>query len=192
MIHKVRLPSLTGKLDDKKSVEKSKPSYAAIPKEIAIIQRKTDLAQANGEKLSDVLKYDLSDSNMLFDGDIMEKAEKSQILTDIERFLPEEAILKELTSAELHTSVIVDFMSAMRSNQIQAGVGNFKQLLDRVLYSATTVCSSVMTQFIFDSYIDLTIKDSERIRRGTDTTYEFSEIQTATTLPSMIPSGNQM
>ena len=90
MIHKVRLPSLKGKLDDKKAVEKSKPSDAAIPTEIPIIQRKIDLAQAKGEKLSDVLKYDFSDSNMLFDGDIMAKAEKSQILTDIGRFLPEE------------------------------------------------------------------------------------------------------
>ena len=52
------------------------------------------------------------------------------------------------------------------------------QLLDRVLHCATTVYSSVMIQFIFDSYIDLAIKDSERIRSGTDVTYELERSQT--------------
>ena len=63
-----------------------------------------DLAKAKGEKLSDILKYDLSDGNMLFDDDIMANAEKSQLLTDIEGFLPKEDILKDLESAELHTT----------------------------------------------------------------------------------------
>ena len=45
-----------------------------------------------------------------------------------------------------------------------------------------------MIQFIFNNYIDLTIKDSERIRRGTDVTDELSEIQPMAILPAMMDS----
>ena len=45
-----------------------------------------------------------------------------------------------------------------------------------------------MIHLVFDSYIELTIKDSERLNRGLYVTYELADIYTCTALPSMMDS----
>ena len=84
--------------------------------------------------------------------------------------------------------VIVDFMAAVRSVHKQCIAQNIGQLLDNVAHLAKTVCSTGLIQFIYDSYIDLTIKDSERIRRGLTVSYKLAEVQPSTAIPSMMDS----
>ena len=41
-------------------------------------------------------------------------------------------------------------------------------------------------QFAFDSYLELTVKDSERRKRGSSITYELVDLMPSTSLPSMM------
>ena len=45
-----------------------------------------------------------------------------------------------------------------------------------------------MIQLVFDSYVKPTIKDSQRISRGLDATFELADIQPCTALPSIMDS----
>ena len=51
-------------------------------------RRKIDIAKAKDEKIFDILKYNLSENNMLYDGSIMAEADKSKIVAKIEEYLP--------------------------------------------------------------------------------------------------------
>ena len=64
----------------------------------------------------------------------------------------------------------------------------FKDLIDYVIYNAKRVSSPTMIQLVFDSYTELTIKDSGRLKGGFHVTYELPDIYPCTALPSMIES----
>ena len=59
--------------------------------------------------------------------------------------------------------VIVDFMSVVQQFAKYSDIKTFKELFDKTLNNRTTICSMNTMQFVFDSYIDMTIKDSERL-----------------------------
>ena len=85
-----------------------------------------------------------------------------------------------------NTCIIIDFMAVVRSIQKQFSTKTFKDLLDNVIYNAKRVSSPTMIHFIFDSYIELTIKDSERLKQGLHVMYELADIYSCTALPSMM------
>ena len=62
----------------------------------------------------------------------------------------------------------------------------FKDLFDNVIYNTKRVSTPTMIHFVFDSYIKLTVKDSERLKRGLHVTYELADIYPCTALPSMM------
>ena len=93
VIHKVKLPPLTNKFIIADIIcEKPKQKEKECPKEIAASQRKIDIAKGKGGKLRDILKYDMIESNMLYDGDVMAKHKKSEIMGEIQNPLPEQSI----------------------------------------------------------------------------------------------------
>ena len=55
------------------------------------------------------MKYDLADTNILYDGDIMAKHNKSKLVGQIENLLPEIERLKDLRSSKemVNSCVIV-------------------------------------------------------------------------------------
>ena len=163
-IHRVALPKLTTKLEIKKRLAKKKDNYVTLW-DNASIQRKLDIAQAKGENLEDILVFD---SNILFDGDIS-KAEKAKLIEHIAALLPKDEILVDLKQIK-SSCVVVDFMSLSRSNYKGSGSSNFKAFLDILLRSASLYTKTLL-QFVFDSYVDSTIKDSERIWRNSE--YSF-------------------
>ena len=126
---------------------------------------------------------------MLYDGEVMAKHEKSNIIGEIRNLLPEQSILLDLGEKKMDkTCVIIDFMAVVRSIQKQIFAKIFKDLLDNVIYYAKSVSSPTMIHFVFDSYIELTIKDLERLKRGLRVTYELADIYSCTALPSMMDS----
>ena len=56
-------------------------------------------------------------------------------------------------------------MAVVRSIQKQFSAKTFKDLLGSVIYNAKWVSSPTIIQFIFDSYIELAIKDLERLKQ---------------------------
>ena len=87
-----------------------------------------------------------------------------------------------------NTCVIINFLTVVRSIQKQFSTKAFKDLLENVIYNAKRVSSPTMIHFVFDSYIELTIKGSETLKRGLHATYEFADIYPCTALPSMMDS----
>ena len=164
VIHKVKLPSLTDKfIITDITCEKSKQKEIYCPKVTAASLRKIDIAKGRGQ-LQDILKSDVTVSDMLYDGNVMVKHEKSKITGEIKNLLPEQSILHDLGRTKMGNAyVIIDFMTVVRSIQKQRSAKNLKDLLDNVIYNAKRVSSSVMIHFVFDSYIELTTKDSERL-----------------------------
>ena len=178
VMHKVKLPPLTNKfiiIDI--TCEKLKQKEKNCLKEIAASQRKTNIAKGKGGELRDILKYDVVESNMLYDGDVIDKHEQSKIIGEIQCLLPEQSILHDLGGTKMgNTCIIIDFMVVVRSIQKQFSVITFKDLLHNVIYNAKRVSSPTMIHFVFDSYIELTVKDSERLKRGLHVMYELADI----------------
>ena len=87
-----------------------------------------------------------------------------------------------------NTCIIIDFMVVIISIQKQFFPKTFKDLLHNVIYNAKRVIFPKMIHFVFDSYIELTIKDLERCKRGIHVTYEVAYIYPCTGRPSMIDS----
>ena len=87
-----------------------------------------------------------------------------------------------------NTCVIIDFMDVVGSIQKQFSTKTFKYLLDNVIYNAKRVSSPSMIHFVFDSYIELTIKVSERLKRGLHVTYELADTYPCAALLSMMDS----
>ena len=83
---------------------------------------------------------------------------------------------------------MIDFMAVVRSIQKQFCAKTFKDFLGNVIYNAKRVSSPTMIQIFFDSYIELTIKDLERLKRGLHVTYELVDIYACTALLSMMDS----
>ena len=84
VIHKVKLPLLTNKfIITDITCAKQKQKEKNCPKAIAASQMKIDTAKGKGGELRDILKYDVRESNMLYDGDVMAKHEKSKIIAEI-------------------------------------------------------------------------------------------------------------
>ena len=116
----------------------------------------------------------------------MAKHEKSKIIGEIQNLLPEQSILHDLSGTKMdNTCVIIDFMALVRSIQKQFFTKTFKDLLDNVIYNARRVSSPTMIHFFY-SYIELTIKDLERLKRRLHVTYELADIYPCTALPSMM------
>ena len=104
------------------------------------------------------------ESNMFHNDDVMAKHEKSKIIGEIQNLLPEQTMLHDLGGTQMgNTCVIIDFIAVVRSIQKQFSAKTFKDLLDNLIYNAKRVSSPTMIHFVFDIYIELTIKDSERL-----------------------------
>ena len=91
-------------------------------------RRKIDIAKAKDAKIFDILKYTLSENNMLYDGNIMAEADKSKIVARRSIY----QILKNLgNNAEFDiTCTVIDFMSVGRSFSERCNAATFKELLD--------------------------------------------------------------
>ena len=77
VIYKVDLPPLANKFIIKDiTCEKPKQKEENFPKKMTASQRKVDIAKGKGGELRDILKYDVMESNMPYDGGAMAKHEK--------------------------------------------------------------------------------------------------------------------
>ena len=107
---------------------KNKIQDGCTLKDNAVAQRKIDIAKAKGEDLADISKYDICSANMLFEGDLMAAASKSDLLKPLEESLGREDIIKQIPSIFDHekTCVIVDFMSVVRQFPKYSDMKTFK------------------------------------------------------------------
>ena len=78
--------------------------------------------------MRDILKYDATESNVLYDGVVMAKHENSQIIGEVQNLLTEQTILYDLGGKKTdNTCVIIDFMAVVRSIQKQFSAKNLQR-----------------------------------------------------------------
>ena len=128
-------------------------------------QRLVDIAKRQGAPLSDILKHDLLTENVLFNGDFTVKPSKHVMTEELEAHLDKGKDFTFQKESELSSGVFVDFMSVVRRVPLQK-MHMFSEVLELLWNSCTKVCKADQVDFIFDSYIENSMKEGERQRRS--------------------------
>ena len=77
VIHKVKLPPLTDKfIITNITCEKPKQKEKYCPKKITALQRKIDTAKGKADEFWDILKHNMTENNMFYDGDVVAKTQE--------------------------------------------------------------------------------------------------------------------
>ena len=153
-------------------------------KEVAI-KKTIDIAQMRGQTMEELLKYDISSSSYLFDNEgFMTSATKNDPTEELEKRLPD-LKHKEPRVDSIPTAYLFDVMANIR--KIKTRTRETKTFGDFVCNFLTfvknTANSAQRIDLIFDSYLEKTIKDSERKKRARTSAVELNKIKKDTHLP---------
>ena len=111
-----------------------------------------------------MLAHDLLPTTPLFDGDLPTHADKSSLVSKIESELD---LTDWKTNSHIETHVVVDVMAKMRQMPI-GDFSTFGALIDAVIKSTINFCKEASCiHMVFDSYVELSLKECERLRRTT-------------------------
>lgn len=155
-------------------------------RQIAQAQKAVDIARDRGESLKDILTYDLLPTNKLFENNQTTKPDKHTLILELEKSLSSDDYDFQRTSESMKTAVIVDFMSQVRMQKLSPEK-TFGDIITAVVQNSTKVCSVHELHIIFDSYIEQSVKEGERLRRADNTgTVELASIRTDTRVPVQI------
>ena len=106
-------------------------------------------------------------SSPLFDGDLPAHVNKSKLIGEIESRLD---LSKWSRESLLPTHVIVDFMSKMRQMPLE-NISTLGGAINAVINSASSICEGPeYIHLVLDSYIEMSLKEGERLRRGDEAT----------------------
>ena len=119
----------------------------------------------NNGSVDHMLSYDLTPYTYLFDGYEMTKANKGELVTELKTYLLPGDYKFDTTRA---AAIFIDFMSYLRSQVFdKMEVKTFGDMLDQTISRIRNLIPAATTiHFIFDSYIDFSLKGSERVSRG--------------------------
>ena len=118
----------------------------------------------NSGGIDTILQHDLSSKSVLFDGNLMKKANnKSQLISELEKYFEVNDYLIDLSERQ---TVIVDFMSVTRSMKTtKEKFPLFKDLFIAIYDNVMNISDLNQLHFIFDSYLSHTLKSSEHLHR---------------------------
>ena len=160
-------------------------SKAITAKDIASAQRDIEIATMRGMSQKEVYSHDFFQNSTLFNGNIPTKPDKAQLVTELEAYLqPEDKIFDP--DSDLTTYGIIDFMSSVRSAQHKIKPQSFGDLVKNA-HKPATEFKLEMTLFAYDSYVENSLKEGERLRRAADGTIDIIEIKKDTPLPKQMP-----
>ena len=161
----------------------SKPISA---KDIASAQKNIDISKLRKMSLQDIYSCDFFNNSPLFDGNITTKPDKAQLVSELEKCLTLEDKLFDPNS-QLTTHAIIDFMSATRSSQSDKSkrVQTFGDMV-KSAHVAAIAYDPEMTHIVYDSYVEHSLKEGERIRRAGEGTIDILQIKEDTPLPKQM------
>ena len=183
VIHRNNIKTFASVKSANSSGKKSTQRKTPKSQETAI-RRTLDIAKERGHGMQELLKYDISCTSYLFDDEgMMKSATKSDLTKELEKHLLTES--KKKLFDTMNTVYLVDVMANIRKIRANAKetktfgefVHNFLTYVQNVAKRASRI------DFVFDSYIDKTIKDSERQKRAKSSAVELSKINRETPLP---------
>ena len=148
------------------------------------MRRSIEVARARVRNMEELLQYDVSPTSYLFDQEgLMTKPQKSTLIQDLEANLTSDDERVPTKDSDLQTAFIADVMANIRkikTNDIQT-FGEFcEQFLD---YISVVGRGQDRLDLVFDSYVEGSIKDSERNRRQDKAPIETNIIHYDTPLP---------
>ena len=104
-------------------------------KEMSESQKQMDTARSRGIQLKEILKYDLTTENCLFDGDYKAKSKQNHVLVyELEKLINHNAPQFHKYSSE-PTVLLVDFMSVIRRVPLK----NVSKIIDAFDLSWNTI-----------------------------------------------------
>ncbi|KAL4238796.1 hypothetical protein ACF0H5_003503 [Mactra antiquata] len=147
--------------------------------------RYLEICQARGNSIKELFKYDLIESCYLFeDSGLIKKSTKSVLCHELEKFIDVSVEYSPSTWCEMNTVWLVDVMANIRKINIR-GLKTFEHLCNSFLRMISMLCSkATRVDFVFDSYVETSVKQSERIRRYTTKSIEICSINEDTPLPA--------
>jgi hypothetical protein len=138
-----------------------------------------------GYDLKHLFEFDLVESSYLFDEEgFMTDPQKSNLCKELETSLKPDDNIHPSAWPECKTTYLVDVMACIRrvTAKIHKTFGDFigKGFFDMVL----RLCiGASRIDFVFDTYVDGSVKDSERSRRCTTQAIEILNLNEETLLP---------
>ena len=153
-------------------------------KELSKAQRLVDIARSRLIPMSELLEYDLTVQNPLFDGEFTAKPDKHLLVTALEKHLANSTYDFEKNSQN-ETSLVVDFMSLIRKMQLSK-MRVFSDAFEAAWKSIVNICSFTQLDIVYDSYIEDSIKYCERQRRSPCNPLVFVNLQQSSFIPVQI------
>ena len=131
-------------------------------KQLAETQKIFDIARVREYDIQELLTYDLIDTSYLFDAKgLMVKPNKSDLCNELEKMLEPTDYLQPTAWTPANTTAIVDVMAHLRRLRL-ANLNTFGDLCTDFLgYVNILSHSANRIDFVFDTYIDASVKDSE-------------------------------
>ena len=152
-----------------KSIEKPevKEKTEVSPKELAQGYRDVELARERDMKIEVIVSCDVLSVSPLFIGDLPSRPTKAKIMEEIE---PRITNIKYMADWEketcLKTAVMIDIMSKLRQLPF-TGNESIGKFLNSMVKSSLNISHMIhSSHFLHDSYIQQSLKDSERLRRS--------------------------
>jgi len=134
--------------------------------------------------MEELLQYDVSSTSYLFDEKgLITKPQKSALVQDLEAKLTKDDERIPTKESELQTACIADVMANIRKIKTK-DIQTFGEFCDQFLdYMSAVGRGPDRLDLVFDSYVEGSIKDSERNRRRDKAPIEMNHIQCDTPLP---------
>ena len=166
-IKRVNLPSFLLKVNDQKNTTQTIKSIEKLTmKKMSKCTKDLDIAKKRGFQLHELLIYDHLEENVLFEKDELRKPNKSILIQTLEASYLEHSEYNFKKDSKLNTAIIVDFMSVIRKIPLQ----KFKSFQEALEFLWCMILRSHdnlnRIDIVYDSYIENSIKDSERRRRS--------------------------
>ena len=165
--------------------QKAKPvTKLDLSKSNAAAQKNLDLARVRGYDMDELLKYDLIDSSYLFDNErLMKRPVKSMLIQEVEKYLSPEDYVSPSHWHQSKTTFLVDVMACIRRLTVKR-LNTFGDLCNSLVdYILNIAVGASRIDFVFNTYIENSVKDSERSRRRHSTAVEISCVANGTPLP---------
>ena len=147
----------------KQQIHLLKKTGRVTPKHISEAQRNIDIAKERGQNMKQILSHDLLPITPLFDGDLPTDPKKALLVSKIEADL-QPADWK--ANNHLPTHAVIDVMAKLRQMPFQE-FSTIGTLLNGLIDLAIGLCKDAnYIHFVLDSYIELSLKEGERLKRS--------------------------
>lgn len=183
-IHRMNLKTFSS-IHEKSVARKGGKISQKTKPEDRLKNRVVEISRARGRSMRELIEYDLSPSYYLFDEEgLMSKSIKSGLMKELEsNLIDEDQKEPNFTEPSVRTAYIVDVMANVRKISPREH-NTFGEYCSAILdYVSNSSKHAHRIDLVFDSYIDLSVKDSERKRREGHQPIELNLVMEDTPLP---------